>query len=441
MVAALAAWTLAAVLGCGRAQAPRSRRRRGRARDVRAPPRRPTPRRVGGRDRGRARARHRVGARIGGRRLPRRDAVRRLRAGPRAGAGAWAPGRAVRLSRRALAHRPVRTPSCRRTGRRVCRRARAARRGRDRRAGHRRPRVGGGAGRAASAAGPAGRARDPGRGSRGRLAQRAAVLGRRRSVGPARAGGVHVRGLRDVSRLAPAVEHFARDPLVALRRFDERRDTADGGRWTCPAARTRWRWDSTGRCWPRERSTRWASSRACWPRRNAGTGRRPTPRPLRGAPRSRARLGVACSRARARPSLVSRPAGWWRRRSSRATPRPTTSAGTPTRRPPAHTRPACRASTSTATRCALGTAGRSTTSGVPSIARPPGGRARPPLRDPDGHPLPERPAHEHLPGRRAATDRLPHAGRRLLVPLLRRHVRRLMDCCAYHATASTATPR
>ena len=106
-------------------------------------------------------------------------------------------------------------------------------------------------------------------------------------------------------------------------------------------------------------------------------------------------------------------------------------------RPHLHDRPlsapdrASRASTSTAIRCALATASRSTTSAARSTAtgRPLDEHGRPPT-DPDGQPLPPAPRTPHLPGRIPARYGFHTQIDGSWYRCCGGQVRRLMDCCA-----------
>ena len=152
---------------------------------------------------------------------------------------------------------------------------------------------------------------------------------------------------------------------------------------------------------------------------------RPAPQP---STPSAARAAASC-RPRAPPSRCSPRAAWPARSSRPATRRPFTSAATSTRPTAARTRPACRASTATATRCAPRTAGPSTTSaGSSTPSAPRSTRPALPLLDPDGRPQPT------ARRRRVCTA----AGKRYKIEVRTDgawyrccdgHVRKLVDCC------------
>ena len=121
--------------------------------------------------------------------------------------------------------------------------------------------------------------------------------------------------------------------------------------------------------------------------------------------------------------------------SSPASPRPSTSAATPTRPAPARIRPGCRGSTRAASRSAPATGSRSTTSAGPvNDAGQPVDDQGQLLRDPDG-----RPAAAGAPdaalrrGRRRSTASAPHIDG-AWYRCCGGKVRKLTDCCAHRST-------
>ena len=149
--------------------------------------------------------------------------------------------------------------------------------------------------------------------------------------------------------LAPAIAAFGRDPRVSCARSTRSRDADAWAAADVPGQPVRGRRsDADGtvlakgtfnpaRSWSRvlAAAERRRGCRAVPERRRAP--QRPASRP--------ARRGAASSRAWARGVMALAGAGPPPRWSSRARPRPTTSAGTSTRPTPARTRPGCRGST------------------------------------------------------------------------------------------------
>ena len=261
------------------------------------------------------------------------------------------------------------------------------------------------------------------------------------------------------AQVAPAVEHVAADPLLAVRTFDEHADAPVWARRPCPGSPVRGRAERRRRRageghvqQPR------ASSKACSRRRALASGGWRLPPELalcrRERGEQREHFADAVLRRSSRRGFLEWAGDGDHRAGRRArgrhaaccrtTPtRTRTSAATRTRRATARTRRVCRASTVTTYRCVRPTGIRSTTSGARSNAQGyPVDEHGQVLRDARRRAARAGAALEGLHGRRARAHGLDLQHGRLVVSLLRRARAPADGLLRLHgACASTATKR